>query len=85
MYYYYYNTVIVLVSLFAPPISYLHNKVAEICFVLFSHINSAYFLHATEEAYTATQLNLVKLTKEPSATYQTSACGHKKTQMPTSW
>ena len=38
VYYYYYYTVIVLVSLFASPISYLHNKVADFCFVLFSHV-----------------------------------------------
>ena len=31
---------------------------------------SAYHVHATEETYTATQLNLAELTKEPSATYQ---------------
>ena len=32
---------------------------------------SAYYVHATEEtSYTVTQLNLAKLIKEPSATYQ---------------
>ena len=30
----------------------------------------AYYVHETEEIYKATKLNLAKLTKEPSATYQ---------------
>ena len=31
---------------------------------------SVYYVHATEETYTATQQNLAKLAKEPLATYQ---------------
>ena len=31
---------------------------------------SAYDVHASQETYTATQLNLAELTKEPSAMYQ---------------
>ena len=37
---------------------------------LLFHARSAYYVHETEDIYTATQLNLAKLTKEPSATYQ---------------
>ena len=47
------------------------------CLLLF-HARSAYYVHETEEIYTATQLNLAKLTKEPSA------CGHKEAQRSTS-
>ena len=39
------------------------------CLLLF-HARSAYYVHETEEIYTPTQLNLAKLTKEPSATDQ---------------
>ena len=41
----------------------LHNVVC--CFT-----RSAYCVHEPEETFTATQLNLVKLAKEPTATYQ---------------
>ena len=37
---------------------------------LLFHAHSAYYVQETEEIDTATQLNLAKLTKEPSATYQ---------------
>ena len=37
---------------------------------LLFHARSAYYVHETEEIYTATRLNLAKLTKDPSATYQ---------------
>ena len=39
------------------------------CFLLFQ-ARSAYYVHETEEIYTATKPNLAKITKEPSATYQ---------------
>ena len=39
-------------------------------FVVASRTCRAYYVHETEEIYTATQVNLAKLTKEPSATYQ---------------
>ena len=36
--------------------------------IVFTHLS--YYVHATEDmTYTVTQLNLVKLFKEPSATY----------------
>ena len=38
--------------------------------LLFYTTCSSVLCHATEETYTAIQLNLAKLTKEPSATYQ---------------
>ena len=38
------------------------------CCFCFAH--STFYVHETEETYTATQLNLAKLAKEPSATYQ---------------
>ena len=34
---------------------------------LFVFTRSAHYVHATEEIYTVTQLDLAKLTKEPSA------------------
>ena len=39
---------------------------------------SAYYVHATEETYTVTLLNLAKLTKEPSATYQIHLWSQKR-------
>ena len=42
------------------------------------HARSAYYVHETEEIYTASQLNLGKLIKEPSATYQIRLWSQKR-------
>ena len=45
---------------------------------LLFHARSGYYVHETEEIYTATQQNLGKLTKEPSATYQIHLWSQKR-------
>ena len=41
----------------------------------------AYYVHETGEIYMTTQLNLAKLTKEPSATYQICLWSHRGTKV----
>ena len=48
---------------------------------LLFHARSANYVHETEEIYTATQLNLAKLTKEPSATYQIRLWSQRGTEV----
>ena len=48
---------------------------------LMFHARSAYYVHETEEIYTATQINLAKLTREPSATYQMRLLSQRGTEV----
>ena len=48
---------------------YSSKERGQITNMLYFHARLAYHVHETEEIYTVTQLNLAKLTKEPSCSY----------------